>query len=149
MDIRPDYANVKRDGEEIAKVHPKEVYPGDTIIVKPGEKIPLDGIVITGSTNLDVKALTGESLPKSVEEGDVILSGSLNIDGLIEVRVTKKFGDSTISKILEMVEKASSKKLKQRIFITRFARYYTPIVVLLAAFIAVVPSLFTGGEKLK
>ena len=145
MDIRPDYANKIVDGVA-KKVHPKQVKIGDTIEVRPGEKIPLDGIVIEGNSSLNTSALTGESIPKSVSVDDEVLSGSININGLINVRVTKTFGESTVSKILELVQNASSKKAQSEKFITKFARYYTPIVVALAAALAVIPPLVTGDE---
>ena len=145
MDIRPDYANKIVDGVA-KKVHPKQVKIGDTIEVRPGEKIPLDGIVIEGNSSLNTSALTGESIPKSVSVDDEVLSGSININGLINVRVTKTFGESTVSKILELVQNASSKKAQSEKFITKFARYYTPIVVALAVALAVIPPLVTGDE---
>lgn len=140
MDIRPDFANVKRDGE-IQKLNPNEVKIGEIIIVKPGEKIPLDGKVIEGTSNIDVKALTGESMPKEVNIGDEILSGSINQTGLITIKVTKEFGESTVSKILDLVQNASDKKSKSENFITKFAKYYTPIVVLIAVLLAIIPPL--------
>lgn len=140
MDIRPDYANVYRD-EKIVKVNPDEVKIGEIIVVKPGEKIPLDGIIIEGKTTLDTKALTGESLPREVIQGEEILSGCINISGAIKLRVTKEYGESTVSKILDLVENASSKKSKSENFITKFARYYTPIVVLIAVILAIIPPL--------
>lgn len=145
MDIRPDYANKIVNGVA-KKVHPQQVKIGDTIEVRPGEKIPLDGIVIEGNSSLNTSALTGESIPKSVSVDDEVLSGSININGLINVRVTKTFGESTVSKILELVQNASSKKAESEKFITKFARYYTPIVVVLAAALAVIPPLVTGDE---
>lgn len=145
MNIRPDYANVIL-GENIKKVSPEDVKLGDIIIVKPGEKIALDGVIVKGKTYLDTKALTGESDPRFVNEEDQVLSGSLNIDGLIQVKVTKEFGDSTVSKILNLVENASSKKAKTELRITRFARVYTPIVVLIGFLTAVLPPLLFGGE---
>ncbi|MCX8075220.1 MAG: heavy metal translocating P-type ATPase [Clostridia bacterium] len=141
MDIRPDYANVKRENE-IIKVDPYEVKIGEIIIVKPGEKIPLDGNVIEGNSMVDTSALTGESVPREVNVGVEVLSGCININGLITIKVTKEFGESTVSKILDLVENASSKKSNSENFITKFAAYYTPIVVILAIFIAIVPPLF-------
>ena len=144
MDIRPDYANVYR-GENIEKVNPEEVKIGETIIIKPGEKIPLDGHIVEGKTTLDTKALTGESLPKDAKEGDEVLSGCINLNGVIKVEVRKEYGESTVSKILDLVENASSKKSKSENFITKFARYYTPIVVGIAAVLAILPPLILPG----
>ena len=144
MDIRPDYANIIRDGKE-EKVDPSEVKIGDTIIIKPGEKVPLDGVVIDGKTTLDTKALTGESVPREVQEGEQVLSGCINLSGVIKVEVTKEYGESTVSKILDLVENASSKKTKSENFITKFAEYYTPIVVIIAVILAVVPPLVIEG----
>lgn len=140
MDIRPDFANVERNGE-IQKVNPEDVKLKETIIVKPGEKIPLDGIVVEGKTTLDTKALTGESLPKEVVEGEEVLSGTINLNGVIKIEVTKEYGESTVSKILDLVENASSKKSKSENFITKFAKYYTPIVVIIALILAILPPL--------
>ena len=140
MDIRPDFANVERE-EKIEKVDPDEVKIGEIIIVKPGEKVPLDGIVVEGKTSLDTKALTGESLPREIAENDEILSGSINLNGVIKIKVTKEYGESTVSKILDLVENASSKKSKSENFITKFAAYYTPIVVIIAVILAIVPPL--------
>ena len=145
MDIRPDYANIEKDGK-VLKVDPDDVNIGDIIIIKPGEKIPLDGTVIEGNTSIDTKALTGESLPREIVPGDEILSGSINISGLIKVKVSKEYGESTVSKILDLVENASSKKSKSENFITKFAQYYTPIVVIIAVLLVVVPVIFFGGE---
>jgi Cd2+/Zn2+-exporting ATPase len=144
MDIRPDYANLIKDGS-IEKVAPDTVRPGDTIIVKPGEKIPLDGIVAEGVSMLDTSALTGESVPRKAEAGDAVLSGSVNQSGVLTIEVTKTFGESTVSKIINLVENASGKKAKTENFITAFARYYTPVVVALALLIAVLSPLFFGG----
>lgn len=144
MDIRPDYANVKRN-EEIVRVDPDEVKIGDIIVIKPGEKVPLDGIVIEGSSMLDTIALTGESVPREVEKGNEILSGCININGLITAEVTKGFEESTVNKILDLVENASNKKSNSENFITKFARYYTPIVVIIAGFLAVLPPLLIEG----
>ena len=140
MDIRPDYANIEKDGK-LEKVDPDEVKIGDIIVVKPGEKIPLDGIVVEGKTNLDTKALTGEPMPREANIGDDVISGCINLSGLIKVKVTKEFGESTVSKILDLVENASSKKSKSEHFITKFAGYYTPIVVIIAVILAIVPPL--------
>ena len=144
MDIRPDYANIERDGK-VERVDPDEVNVGDIIIIKPGEKVPLDGIIMEGKTSLDTKALTGESLPKDVEEGEEVLSGCINLNGVLRVQVTKEFDESTVSKILDLVENASSKKSKSENFITKFATYYTPIVVLIALVLAIVPPLIIDG----
>lgn len=144
MDIRPDYANIYRD-EKIEKVNPEEVKIGDTIIVKPGEKIPLDGTIIEGTTTLDTKALTGESLPREAKEGDKVLSGCINLNGVIKIKVEKEYGESTVSKILDLVENASSKKSKSENFITKFAKYYTPIVVIIAFVLAIIPPLIISG----
>lgn len=140
MDIRPDYANVKK-GDELVKVDPDEVQIGDIIVIKAGEKIPLDGKVIEGSSMIDTSALTGESVPREVEVGSDILSGCININGVITAEVTKEFGESTVSKILDLVENASSKKSNSEQFITKFARYYTPVVVIIAVFLAIIPPL--------
>ena len=144
MDIRPDYANVERDGK-LLQVDPEEVAVGDTITVKAGEKIPLDGLVLEGSSLVDTAALTGESVPRQVRPGDSVISGCVNQNGLLRVQVTKAFGESTVQKILDLVENASSKKAKAENFITKFARYYTPVVVFCALALAVVPPLFVGG----
>ena len=146
MEIRPDYANVKRNNE-ISKINPEEVKIGETIIVKPGEKIPLDGKIIKGNSMLDTSALTGESLPREVKENDEVLSGCINQNGLLEIEVTKEFGESTVSKILDLVENASSKKSKSENFITKFAKYYTPAVVIIAVFLAVIPTLVIEGAE--
>lgn len=140
MDIRPDYANIENNGN-IEKVDPDDVKIGKIIIVKPGEKVPLDGIVVEGTSNLDTMALTGESVPRKVKENDEVLSGCINKDGLLKLKVTKEFGESTVSKILDLVENASNKKSKSENFITKFAKYYTPIVVILAVVLAIVPPL--------
>ena len=144
MDIAPDFANVERDGR-LVQVDPYEVAVGDEIVVKAGERVPLDGVVVRGSSQLDTAALTGESVPREVREGDEIISGCVNMSGLITVRVTKPFGESTVSRILELVENAAEKKAKTENFITRFARYYTPAVVGIAALLAIVPPLLLGG----
>lgn len=141
MDIRPDYANVEKNGI-LEKVDPEEVSIGDQIIVKPGEKIPLDGIVEKGESMLDTSALTGESVPRKAMKGDTVLSGCINKNGILTVKVTKEFGESTASKILDLVENASNKKAKAENFITKFAKYYTPIVVILALCLAFLPPLF-------
>ena len=143
MDIRPDSATVIRDGEEI-EVSPEEVEVGETIIVKPGEKIPLDGVIIEGESSVNQAALTGESAPVDKAFSDNVISGTLNLTGVIKVRTTSTFGQSTVSKILELVENASDKKAKVENFITKFARYYTPAVVIAALLLAVIPSLFLG-----
>ena len=144
MDIRPDFANVRRDGVE-EQVDPDEVAVGETIVVKPGERIPLDGVSTKGNSSLDTMALTGESVPREVLCGEEVISGCINLTGALEVQVSKPFGESTVSKILDLVENASSKKAEAENFITKFARYYTPIVVLCAAVLAVIPPLFLGG----
>ena len=146
MDIRPDYANIEKDGK-LEKVDPDEVKIGDIIVVKPGEKIPLDGTVVEGKTNLDTKALTGEPMPREANIGDDVISGCINLNGLIKVKVTKEFGESTVSKILDLVENASSKKSKSENFITKFAAYYTPIVVIIAVILAIVPPLIIPGAE--
>jgi len=144
MDIRPDYANLVR-GDDIEKVSPEVVRIGNIIIVKPGEKIPLDGVVTEGVSMVDASALTGESVPRKVQVKDIVLSGCVNQTGVIKIEVTKTFGESTVSKIIDLVENASSKKAKTENFITTFARYYTPVVVALAVLLAVLPPLFFGG----
>ena len=141
MDIRPDYANIERDGE-IEQVDPDEVEVGSVIVVRPGEKIPIDGVVIEGVSTLDTSALTGESVPREVRAEDEVISGCINLSGLLRLRTTKEFGESTVSKILDMVENASSKKSKSEAFISRFARIYTPAVCLCALALAVLPPLF-------
>lgn len=143
MDIRPDYANLKQNGQ-IQKVNPNVVKVGDIIVVKPGEKIPLDGILVKGDTMLDMSALTGESVPQKVEEQEEVLSGCINMNHLIEVRVTKVFQESTVSKILDLVQNSSHKKSKSENFITKFAKYYTPVVVIVAFLLAVGMPLLTG-----
>lgn len=145
MDIRPDYANIEENGD-LTKISPYEVKIGDTIIVKTGEKIPLDGIIIDGSATLDTSALTGESRPREVKIGDKAISGCINTNGLLKIRVTKEYGQSTVSKILDLVENASSKKTKTENFITKFAKIYTPVVVLAALFLAILPPLIFGSN---
>ena len=145
MDIRPDYANIKKDGDLI-KISPYEVKIGDTIIVKTGEKIPLDGIIIDGTATLDTSALTGESRPREVKIGDEAISGCINTNGLLKIRVTKEYGQSTVSKILDLVENASSKKTKTENFITKFAKIYTPVAVLGALFLAILPPIIFGNN---
>ncbi len=150
MDIRPDYANIIREDGTVEKIDPDNVKVGELILVKPGEKVPLDGVVTEGRGSLDTSALTGESLPRDVEKDDEVISGSINIDGALTVKVTKTFGESTVSKILDLVENASGKKAKTEKFITRFAKVYTPIVVALAVAIAILPPLvqsaFMGAD---
>ena len=141
MDIRPDYANIERDGKLI-KVDSEEVNIGEQIVIQPGEKIPLDGLVKKGKSMLDTSALTGESIPRKAEKGDAVLSGCINKTGILTIQVTKKFEESTASKILDLVENASNKKAKAENFITKFAKYYTPIVVILALILAFLPPLF-------
>ena len=146
MDIRPDIAFVRRNGN-IEKVSPEDVKIGENIVVKPGEKIPLDGIVVEGNSMIDTSALTGESLPKEVNVGDKVLSGCINKNGLLTIKVEKEFGESTVSKILDLVENASSKKTKSENFITKFAKYYTPIVVIIAVLLAIIsPFVLNMGE---
>ena len=144
MDIRPDYSVVIRDGKE-EKVSPDEVEVGETIIIRPGEKIPLDGVIIEGTSSVNTAALTGESAPVDLGMSDTVISGTLNLTGVIKVKTTSSFGQSTVSKILELVENASDKKAKVENFITKFARWYTPAVVIAAVLLAVVPPLFTGA----
>lgn len=143
MDIRPDYANVERNGK-LEQVDPEEVNIGDTIVVKPGERVPLDGKIIKGTSALDTSALTGESMPRDVEPGMEIISGSINQTGILTIQTTKEYGESTVAKILDLVENASDKKGKTENFISRFARYYTPIVVFAAIALAILPPLVTG-----
>lgn len=145
MDIRPDYANLEKDGD-LTKISPYEVKIGDTIIVKTGEKIPLDGIIIDGTATLDTSTLTGESRPREIKIGDEAISGCINTNGLLKIRVTKEYGQSTVSKILDLVENASSKKTKTENFITKFAKIYTPVVVLAALFLAILPPLIFGSN---
>ncbi|MEG0091858.1 MAG: HAD-IC family P-type ATPase, partial [Oscillospiraceae bacterium] len=145
MDIRPDYANVFR-GADTEKIDPSRVEVGENILIKPGEKIPLDAVIVTGNSLVDTSALTGESVPREVGAGDDILSGCINVSGVLTAKVTKEFAQSTASKILDLVENASSKKSKSEKFITKFARYYTPTVVIIAAFLGLVPPLLLGGE---
>lgn len=151
MDIAPDYANIEDAGGALKQVDPDEVEIGSVIVIKPGEKVPLDGVVLAGHSSLNTAALTGESLPRDVEKGSEVLSGSINLNGLLKVRTTKEFGESTASKILELIEDASSRKSKSEDFITKFARVYTPIVVYAAAALAILPPVFltlTGGQPL-
>ena len=143
MDIRPDYANLK-EGDVVREVDPSEVNVGDIVVVYPGEKVALDGVVVSGSTTLDAKALTGESLPREIETGDEVISGCVNLSSQIEVKVTKVFYDSTVSKILDLVENASNKKSKAENFISKFAKYYTPSVVVAAILLAVIPGAVTA-----
>ena len=143
MDIRPDSANLMRGGELVA-VSPEEVAAGDIIVVRPGERIPLDGVVLEGTSALDTAALTGESAPRDAAEGDAVVSGCVSLTGLLTIRVTKPYAESTVARILDLVENAAEKKAKSESFITRFAKYYTPAVVIGAALLAVVPSLVTG-----
>lgn len=145
MDIRPDYANVYNEAGELVSVDPDEVSIGTTIVVKPGEKIPLDGEVIKGETSLDTMALTGESLPREIHTGDEVISGCINLSGVIEVKTSKEFGESTVAKILNLVENATAKKAEAENFISKFAKYYTPIVVFLAVALAIIPSVITGA----
>ncbi len=144
MDIRPDYANVQR-GDKLEKADPDDVKIDEIIVIKAGEKVPLDAVVTEGSSMVDTSALTGESLPREVSEGDNLLSGCININGLLTARVTKEFGESTVSRILDLVENAGTKKSNSENFITKFARYYTPVVVIVAALMAVIPPLILPG----
>lgn len=148
MDIKPEFANIRNKNNEIIQISPKKLKIGDTIIVKAGEKVPVDGVVTKGESSLNTSALTGESLPIDVNIGSEILSGSLNGTGVLEIKVTKLFSDSTVSKIIEMVENASNKKAESEKFITKFARYYTPIVVLAAIIVGIILPLFLGEFKL-
>jgi len=145
MNLRPDYATVQRNGERI-RVSPETVSVGEAIIVKPGEKIPLDGVVLEGDSMLDMRALTGESVPRTIHKGNTALSGCVNQDGVLTIKTTKAFGESTASKIIELVETASDRKARTENFITTFARYYTPVVVVMAAFLAILPPVFFGGN---
>ena len=144
MDIRPDYANMEGPDGQLEQVDPEDVAVGDTIVIKAGERIPLDGVVLEGSSTVDTAALTGESLPRQVESGDDVISGCVNLSGLLKVQVTKAFEESTVAKILDLVENSASKKAKAENFITKFARYYTPIVVLAAVALAFLPPLLTS-----
>jgi Cd2+/Zn2+-exporting ATPase len=143
MDIRPDVAHVEHNGK-LEDISPENVAVGDTIVIRPGEKVPLDGIVIEGNTSLNTVALTGESLPRDIAEGDEVVSGCVNLSGLVKVRTTKSFGESTVSKIIDLVENATESKSKSETFITRFARIYTPVVVFAAIALALLPPLFSG-----
>ena len=147
MDIRPDYANLKVNGN-IEKKSPEEIRIGDIIVVKPGEKVPLDGMVLDGNSMLDTAALTGESVPREVKVNDNILSGCINLNGVLEIKVEKEFGESTVSKILDLVENATNKKARTENFITKFSKYYTPIVVFLALIIAFIPPMITKTNML-
>lgn len=144
MDIAPDYANVMRNGE-LMQMDPYEVEPGDEILIKPGERVPLDGVVIEGASEVDTAALTGESVPRALQAGDEIISGCINLNGVLTVRVSKAFDESTVSRILELVENAAEKKARTENFITRFARYYTPVVVGCAVLLAIAPPLLLSG----
>ncbi len=143
MDIRPELARVERDGNEV-EVDPEEVQIGETIVVRPGDRVPLDGTVISGRSSMDTAALTGESVPRTVHEGDSVISGCINQSGVLKVRVDRAFGESTVSRILELVENSGDRKAQAEKFITRFARWYTPAVCISALLLAVVPSLITG-----
>lgn len=144
MDIRPDIAKQMADGAIIER-DPEEIAVGEIIVIEPGDRIPLDGVIVRGTTSLDTSALTGESLPRDCREGDAVMSGVINLSGVIECRVTKPFGESTVSKILDLVENAASEKAETEKFITKFARYYTPVVVIAAVLLAFVPPIFVGG----
>lgn len=145
MDICPEYVNVERDGK-VEQIDPDEASVGDIIIIKPGEKVPLDGIITEGSSSLNTTALTGESMPMDVSAGDSVINGCININGLLKVKVTKEYSDSTVAKILELVENSAENKAHSENFITKFARYYTPIVVILALILAFLPPVFLGGD---
>ena len=147
MDIRPDYANLKTDGGT-RRVAPEEVSPGDIVIVKPGEKVPLDGRIIDGKSMVDTSSLTGESMPVEVGEGDELLSGSINNGGLLTIEITRKYSESTAARILELVQEAGTRKAPAENFITRFARYYTPVVVFTALALAIIPPLVIPGAAL-
>lgn len=140
MDIRPDYANIEVDGK-LEQVDPDEVEVGTIIVVQPGEKIPIDGVIEEGNTTLNTSALTGESVPRDAREGDEVISGCINMSGLIKVKTTKEFGESTVSKILDLVENSSSKKSRSENFISKFAKYYTPAVCYGALALAILPPL--------
>ena len=144
MDIRPDYANIEKDGK-LEKVDPDEVEIGSVVVVQPGEKVPIDGVIVEGSTTLNTSALTGESLPRNAKPGDEIISGCINMTGVLKIRTTKEFGESTVSKILELVENSSSRKSKSENFISKFARYYTPAVCYGALALAILPPLVSMG----
>ncbi|MEA4914943.1 MAG: heavy metal translocating P-type ATPase [Christensenella sp.] len=148
MNIRPDYANVQR-GDLLEKVDPDEVKIDETIVIKPGERVPLDAVVLSGSSSVDTSALTGESLPRDVDAGDALLSGCINISGLLTARVTKEYGESTVSKILDLVENAGNKKSESEHFITKFAAVYTPVVVIVAVLLALIPPLFVPGATFR
>ncbi|MBQ5756254.1 MAG: HAD-IC family P-type ATPase, partial [Erysipelotrichaceae bacterium] len=148
MDLRPDYANIETE-DGLEQVDPEEVEAGTVIVIKPGERIPLDGTVISGNSRIDTSALTGESVPRMVKEGEEVISGCINESGLLHVKVTKEFEESTVSRILDLVENSAEKKSKSEAFITKFAKYYTPAVVLSALALAVLPPLFTGIGQLE
>ena len=143
MDLRPDYANIET-GDGLEQVDPEEIEEGTVIVVKPGERVPLDGIVISGTSRLDTSALTGESVPRQIKEGDEVISGCINESGLLRVKVTKEFENSTVARILDLVENSAEKKSRSEAFITKFAKYYTPVVVFSALALAILPPLFTG-----
>ncbi|MBR6212040.1 MAG: heavy metal translocating P-type ATPase, partial [Bacteroidales bacterium] len=144
MDIRPDVAHVERGGA-LSDIDPSEVSTGEILVVRPGEKVPIDGIILEGSTSVDTKALTGESVPRELAPGDEILSGCVNLSGVVRVRTIRAFGESTVSRIIEMVEHAGERKSRSEAFITRFARIYTPIVVVAAILLATIPPLLSGS----
>lgn len=145
MDIRPDIAHVKR-GEELVDVNPEEVKVGDIVVIRPGEKVPMDGIVIDGASSLNTVALTGESVPRTIRPADEIMSGCINLNGVVTAKVTKAFGESTAAKVLNLVENATENKSKNENFITKFAKIYTPIVVVLALLVAVIPPLLVNEQ---
>lgn len=140
MDIRPDYANIEQDGK-LEQVDPDEVEIGTVIIVQPGEKVPIDGVVVAGTSTLNTSALTGESVPREAKTGDEIISGCINLTGVLKIRTTKEFGESTVSKVLELVEESTSRKSRSENFISKFAKYYTPAVCYGALALAVLPPL--------
>ena len=148
MDIRPDYANVERDGR-LERVDPDEVEVGTVIVVQPGEKVPIDGVVAEGSASLNTSALTGESLPREVNPGDEVISGCVNMTGVLKIQTTREFGESTVAKILDLVENSSTKKARTEQFITRFAKWYTPAVVIGAVALAILPPLLVDGDWIR
>ena len=148
MDLRPDYANIET-GDGLEQVDPEEIEEGTVIVVKPGERVPLDGVVISGTSRLDTSALTGESVPRQIKEGDEVISGCINESGLLRVKVTKEFENSTVARILDLVENSAEKKSRSEAFITKFAKYYTPVVVFSALALAILPPLFTGIGQLE
>ena len=146
MDIAPDSANIETENGQLEQVDPEDVETGTVIVIQPGERIPIDGIVVSGTSALNTSALTGESVPRDVAEGDEVISGCINLNGLLHVRTTKEFGESTASRVMELIEEASSRKSRSENFITRFAAVYTPAVVISAVLLAVIPPLFFHGS---